>query len=124
MAGRAALRPRLAHGHRGAAAHSRANLGAFTLATGQSGRRFRRPHRWLVRQLRRRASLSVDNARLFERPRRIAAHPPAQPAAPAELPEIPGIETAARFSPGGDGHEVGGDFYDVFQTGAARAGRS
>jgi serine phosphatase RsbU (regulator of sigma subunit) len=36
---------------------------------------------------------------------------------PSELPLIPGLETAARFRPTGDGNEVGGDFYDIFPTG-------
>jgi PAS domain S-box-containing protein len=37
---------------------------------------------------------------------------------PRELPEIPGIELAARYLAAGDGNEVGGDFYDCFDTGA------
>ena len=37
---------------------------------------------------------------------------------PSRLPEVPGIELAARFRPAGAGYLVGGDFYDVF--GAAR----
>ena len=32
---------------------------------------------------------------------------------PAQLPDVPGVEFAARYVPGGDG-EVGGDWYDVF----------
>ena len=36
---------------------------------------------------------------------------------PAALPTIPGLETAARFRPAKHGFEVGGDFYDVFETG-------
>ena len=35
----------------------------------------------------------------------------------SELPDIPGIEAAARFRPTGEGNEVGGDFYDLFETG-------
>lgn len=34
---------------------------------------------------------------------------------PPALPRIPGIELAARYHPAGDGSEIGGDFYDVFQ---------
>ena len=34
-----------------------------------------------------------------------------------DLPEIPGVELAARYRPAGEGNEVGGDFYDVFETG-------
>jgi hypothetical protein len=36
---------------------------------------------------------------------------------PSRLPEIAGIELAARFRPVGTGHRVGGDFYDVFESG-------
>jgi PAS domain S-box-containing protein len=90
-------------------------LGSLTLAMGSSGRRFDDRTRSLVRQLARRASLAVDNARLFEDQRRIAGTLQ-QSLLPRELPEIEGLETAARFSPGGDGHEVGGDFYDVFEA--------
>jgi integral membrane sensor domain MASE1 len=34
---------------------------------------------------------------------------------PSRLPEVPGIELAARFRPVGAGYRVGGDFYDVFE---------
>jgi serine phosphatase RsbU (regulator of sigma subunit)/anti-sigma regulatory factor (Ser/Thr protein kinase) len=36
---------------------------------------------------------------------------------PARLPNIPGMEAAARFRPAGRRNQVGGDFYDVFGTG-------
>jgi serine phosphatase RsbU (regulator of sigma subunit) len=36
---------------------------------------------------------------------------------PPALPELPGLEVAARYHPAGRGQEVGGDFYDVFRTG-------
>lgn len=36
---------------------------------------------------------------------------------PARLPEIDGIELAARFKAVGSSHRVGGDFYDVFEPG-------
>ncbi|HEX3337081.1 MAG TPA: SpoIIE family protein phosphatase [Jatrophihabitans sp.] len=36
---------------------------------------------------------------------------------PPTPPEIPGLDLAARYRPAGDGSEVGGDFYDVFQVG-------
>jgi sigma-B regulation protein RsbU (phosphoserine phosphatase) len=34
---------------------------------------------------------------------------------PPELPRIPGLQVAGRYRPAGDGTEVGGDFYDVFE---------
>jgi PAS domain S-box-containing protein len=33
---------------------------------------------------------------------------------PGEMPRIPGTEMAGRYEPAGDGHEIGGDFFDVF----------
>lgn len=33
---------------------------------------------------------------------------------PGELPPMPGVETVGRYEPAGDGHEIGGDFFDVF----------
>jgi PAS domain S-box-containing protein len=36
---------------------------------------------------------------------------------PPDLPEIPGVQLAARYLPAGAGIEVGGDFYDVFRSG-------
>jgi serine phosphatase RsbU (regulator of sigma subunit)/integral membrane sensor domain MASE1 len=35
---------------------------------------------------------------------------------PPSLPEIPGIDLAARFRPVGEAYRVGGDFYDVFES--------
>ena len=34
---------------------------------------------------------------------------------PPDLPDIGGAEVAARYHPAGDGSDIGGDFYDVFQ---------
>lgn len=36
---------------------------------------------------------------------------------PPALPTVPGLELASRYRPAGDGSEIGGDFYDVFQNG-------
>lgn len=33
---------------------------------------------------------------------------------PGELPLIPGMATVGRYEPAGDGHEIGGDFFDIF----------
>jgi serine phosphatase RsbU (regulator of sigma subunit) len=34
---------------------------------------------------------------------------------PETLPVVPGLDLASGFRPAGDGHEIGGDFYDVFR---------
>jgi sigma-B regulation protein RsbU (phosphoserine phosphatase) len=36
---------------------------------------------------------------------------------PPSILEIPGLDVAGAYRPAGDGFEVGGDFYDVFETG-------
>jgi sigma-B regulation protein RsbU (phosphoserine phosphatase) len=36
---------------------------------------------------------------------------------PPELLEVPGLDVAGMYRPAGDGSEVGGDFYDVFDSG-------
>jgi sigma-B regulation protein RsbU (phosphoserine phosphatase) len=35
---------------------------------------------------------------------------------PPALPDIPGLDVAAAYRPAGHGDEVGGDFYDLFET--------
>lgn len=39
---------------------------------------------------------------------------------PPRLPVVPGLEVAARYVPAGEGHEVGGDWYDLFRAQAGR----
>jgi PAS domain S-box-containing protein len=91
-------------------------LGTLTLATDQSGRRFDDQDLELAEELARRCATAVDNARLFS-DRAYIARTLQQSLLPAELPDIPGIEAAARFRPIGEGNEVGGDFYDLFESG-------
>lgn len=91
-------------------------LGTLTLATDRSGRRFDEQDLDLAEELGRRCGVAVDNARLFSE-RAYIARTLQQSLLPSELPDIPGIEAAARFRPTGQGNEVGGDFYDLFESG-------
>jgi serine phosphatase RsbU (regulator of sigma subunit) len=91
-------------------------LGALTWVNGRSGRRFDEQDVELAHELARRCATAIDNARLYS-DRSYIARTLQQSLLPVELPDIPGIETAARFRPTGEGNEVGGDFYDVFETG-------
>lgn len=88
-------------------------LGAITLAYAGSGRRYDNDDLALARDLARRAAQAIDNARLYRRQLH-TAHTLQQSLLPTALPEIPGIELAARYLPASEGLEVGGDFYDVF----------
>jgi PAS domain S-box-containing protein len=91
-------------------------LGTLTWANGRSGRRFDQQDVELAQELARRCATAVDNARLYTE-RSYIARTLQQSLLPVELPDIPGVEAAARFRPTGEGNEVGGDFYDVFETG-------
>jgi serine phosphatase RsbU (regulator of sigma subunit) len=90
-------------------------LGAISFASGTAGR-FGDAELLLAEELARRAALALENARLYELQRDIA-HTLQQSLLPPRLPEIPGLEIAARYLPGGEGHDVGGDFYDLFRIG-------
>ena len=91
-------------------------LGALTFVNGNSGRRFDEQDVELAQELGRRCATAVDNARLYTE-RSYIARTLQESLLPVELPDIPGVEAAARFRPTGEGNEVGGDFYDMFETG-------
>jgi PAS domain S-box-containing protein len=86
------------------------------VATERSSRRFGADSLEVAEELGRRAATAVDNARLFGE-RSYIARALQESLLPPTLPEIGGIEVAARFRAAGDGNEVGGDFYDLFDTG-------
>jgi serine phosphatase RsbU (regulator of sigma subunit) len=90
-------------------------VGAIAVATGISRRRLGKAELALLLDLARRASAAVDNAVLFEGRDHIARTLQIV-LLPRTIPEIPGIELAPRYRPVGVGLDVGGDFYDVFQT--------
>jgi serine phosphatase RsbU (regulator of sigma subunit) len=94
-------------------------VGAITFVTAQSGRRFGADDLALAQDLALRAGTSVDNARLYQTRAAIAQTLQAS-LLPPELPEIQRLETAALYRAAGEGHEVGGDFYDLFSTGPSQ----
>jgi len=89
------------------------------LISAGSGRRFSEADLALAEEFARRAALVLDNARLYSE-RDYVARALQASLLPPSLPEIPGIELAARYIAAGEGNEVGGDFYDVFQSGRNR----
>jgi serine phosphatase RsbU (regulator of sigma subunit) len=88
--------------------------GVISLAMAGSGRRYGERDLILADDLARRAAIAVENARLF-RERSRTARTLQESLLPPTLPDIPGVEIAARYRPFRGGEEVGGDFYDVFQ---------
>ncbi len=95
-------------------------LGAITFVTAESGRRFESTDMHVAVELGRRAGSAVQNARLYAERTHIAKTLQ-RSLLPPVLPDIPGVEVAARFRPAGEGYDVGGDFYDLFNTGAGWA---
>ncbi|MBI4260207.1 MAG: SpoIIE family protein phosphatase, partial [Actinobacteria bacterium] len=91
-------------------------LGTLTLVFAESGRRFGPTDLELAGALAARAAVAVENARLYEE-RSYVARTLQRSLLPPQLPEVPGFQLAARYHAAGEGNEVGGDFYDVFDTG-------
>jgi serine phosphatase RsbU (regulator of sigma subunit) len=90
-------------------------LGAMTLGSVRSGRRYSDEELTLASDLAVRAATALENVRLYEERDR-AAQALQRSLLPSRLPDIPGAEIAARFQPFTDADLIGGDFYDVFEV--------
>src|SRR4051794_10093544 len=91
-------------------------LGSISMVAGDAARRFGDSDELLTEELAARCGLALDNARLFRERSRIA-RTLQESLLPPVLPELPGLDLAARFRAAGAGLDVGGDFYDLFETG-------
>src|SRR5205807_4490742 len=94
-------------------------IGAITFVQAESGRVYEERDVRLAEDLAHGAALAIDNARLFEERSAIASTLQAS-LLPPSLPSIPGLDIAAGYQAGGEGVDVGGDVYDIFQTGDGR----
>ena len=94
-------------------------FGAMTFVIGDSDLAYSAEDVNLAEDLARRAALSIDNARLFA-DRTHVANVLQRSLLPPELPDVPGATVAARYRAAVAGSDIGGDFYDVFQTGDSR----
>jgi serine phosphatase RsbU (regulator of sigma subunit) len=94
-------------------------IGVMTLVTSGSQRRLTVDDLDLVEQLGLRAAIAVENARLHTTLSDVAATLQ-QSLRPDDPPDIPGWDVAALYRPAGarDRIDVGGDFYEVFQSDA------
>jgi serine phosphatase RsbU (regulator of sigma subunit) len=91
-------------------------VGAIALVTARGGHRLGDDALELVEELAGRCALALDNARLYAE-RSLIARTLQESLLPPMLPELPGLDVAARFRAAGAGIEVGGDFYDLFDSG-------
>ena len=87
-------------------------IGALSFVVSE-GRSFGPDDLTLARSLAVRAALAVENARLL-RERSHIAETLQRSLEPGPLPDVPGLELAARYRAAGDENQVGGDFYDAF----------
>jgi PAS domain S-box-containing protein len=87
-------------------------LGVLSLFTDGSGRTFDQDDLAMAADLARRAALTVDNARLYCREHDVAEQ--LQRSLLPQLPDIDGLDRAARYLPGATAAQVGGDWYDLF----------
>jgi PAS domain S-box-containing protein len=68
-----------------------------------------------LRDVAERAAQALDNARLYGE-RAYVADTLQRSLLPPSLAEVPGASIGVAYRPAGDGTQVGGDFYDVFET--------
>ncbi|MFF3316048.1 SpoIIE family protein phosphatase [Streptomyces sp. NPDC003035] len=87
-------------------------LGALTLGRSERPDAMTPSDLSLVEDITRRTGLALDNARLYQRQRKVAET--MQRHLLPQLPSIPGLQMTARYVPSPDASQVGGDWYDVF----------
>jgi PAS domain S-box-containing protein len=89
-------------------------LGAITLVSAQSERRYGHGELGLAEELARRVAFAMDNARLY-RARSQLVRTLQGGLLPPRLPDVPGVEVGLSYLPAGE-IDVGGDFYDLFEA--------
>jgi PAS domain S-box-containing protein len=85
------------------------------ISVGLSGdRRYDQRDAIVLEELAERIAVTFDNARLY-RERDFIAHTLQTSLLPSKMPDVDGLDVAARYLAAGEGIEVGGDFYDLFE---------
>ncbi|WP_406840076.1 SpoIIE family protein phosphatase [Streptomyces sp. AHU1] len=87
-------------------------LGALTLGRAKHPGDFAPADLPLIEDITRRAGLALDNARLYQRQRKVAET--MQNHLLPQMPRVPGLEMTVRYLPAPDASQVGGDWYDAF----------
>ncbi|WP_314222845.1 SpoIIE family protein phosphatase [Streptomyces zaehneri] len=91
---------------------TRAVLGALTLGRARQAGDFKTADLPLIEDIARRAGLALDNARLYQRQRKVAET--MQNHLLPQMPRVSGLQMAVRYLPAPDASQVGGDWYDAF----------
>lgn len=90
-------------------------LGSLTLMYSRPGYRYDEQDVLLAQALADRAALAIENARLHTERTHIA-RTLQHSLLPPGLPTVPGIDVAASYRAAGGENEVGGDFYDIYES--------
>jgi serine phosphatase RsbU (regulator of sigma subunit) len=90
-------------------------IGALTMVSSDSGRRFDRGDLEFAEQIASRAALAVESARLYSE-RSAIARTLQSSLMPDAIPTISGWDVAALYRPAGEENRVGGDFYDFWEV--------
>jgi PAS domain S-box-containing protein len=96
-------------------------FGAISFISSDSARAYGDEDVVLAEELARRAAIAIDNSRVHAELRE-TARTLQESLLPPHLPAVRGLELAARFRPAGFGMQVGGDFYDIFDTSSNKWG--
>ncbi len=88
-------------------------LGSLSLTIDSSGRRYDESDLRVAADLARRAALTVDNARLYQREHEVAEQ--LQLSLLPQLAQVAGLDRDARYLPSSAAAQVGGDWYDMFE---------
>ncbi|GAA2767823.1 SpoIIE family protein phosphatase [Streptomyces paradoxus] len=91
---------------------TRAVLGALTLGRDETQAAFTPGDLPLIEDIARRAGLALDNARLYQRQRKVAET--MQNHLLPQMPGVSGLQMTVRYLPAPDASQVGGDWYDAF----------
>ncbi|MGZ6793976.1 MAG: PP2C family protein-serine/threonine phosphatase, partial [Mycobacteriales bacterium] len=86
-------------------------LGVLAMFTSSSGRTYRQDDLEIAADLARRAGLTVDNARLYQREHDVAEA--LQNSMLPTIPDVDGLSIGKRYLPSHGTGQVGGDWYDV-----------
>ncbi|MEU6220811.1 SpoIIE family protein phosphatase [Streptomyces sp. NPDC047022] len=87
-------------------------LGALTLGRAEKPGSFTGADLTLLEDIARRAGVALDNARLYQRQRKVAET--MQNHLLPQMPQVPGLQMTVRYLAAPDASQVGGDWYDAF----------
>lgn len=94
-------------------------IGSLVAYWAESPRRYAQEDLPLFEELTKRAAVAIENARLYEREREIAAEFQ-RAALPTSLPQVAGIRFSGIYVPANDRELLGGDWYDALRLSDGR----